>query len=334
LDNRNFEILQNNFLVAGSLTVIFGFLGTLNSNLNFLNFYVFGQNKNGMNTFQSVAGNTWRGFSSSAEAIGEFYGVAILISLYFIFKLKKVSPFQVILIGINFYGLLKTNDAAVLISIIIISSIYLTLQLTTSSKNATKVLLGLGVFIFLILSILYSVFNPGISRDYDFLSENLLIESLKNSIYFESENLYVENLIKNSNYKDITYLDDYDERLSNSTKALIARYNPDILELTFGSGPMQFNNFYNSHQIKFTDGLILPHSSLLNTLLFFGMTGVAFGLFWILKILFTTNSDLKYLLLFYILNLLKSDSILYVSSFILFTFIINYCRKSSYRVIT
>ena len=202
------------------------------------------------------------------------------------------------------------------------------------------------------------------------MSENLLIESLKNSIYFESENLYVENLIKNSNYKDITYLDDYDERLSNSTKALlenyisdknikflpsfsstisigsslinrtdkwslfIARYNPDILELTFGSGPMQFNNFYNSHQIKFTDGLILPHSSLLNTLLFFGMTGVAFGLFWILKILFTTNSDLKYLLLFYILNLLKSDSILYVSSFILFTFIINYCRKSSYRVIT
>jgi hypothetical protein len=366
----NFEILQNNFLVAGSLTVIFGFLGTLNSNLNFLNFYVFGQNKNGMNTFQSVAGNTWRGFSSSAEAIGEFYGVAILISLYFIFKLKKVSPFQVILIGINFYGLLKTNDAAVLISIIIISSIYLTLQLTTSSKNTTKVLLGLGVFIFLILSILYSVFNPGISRDYDFLSENLLIESLKNSIYFESENLYVENLIKNSNYKDITYLDDYDERLSNSTKALlenyisdknikflpsfsstisigsslinrtdkwglfIARYNPDILELTFGSGPMQFNNFYNSHQIKFTDGLILPHSSLLNTLLFFGMTGVAFGLFWILKILFTTNSDLKYLLLFYILNLLKSDSILYVSSFILFIFIINYCRKSSYGVIT
>ena len=43
---------------------------------------IFGQNKTGMRTFDSVAGNTWRGFSASAESAGEFYGFVLL--MYFL----------------------------------------------------------------------------------------------------------------------------------------------------------------------------------------------------------------------------------------------------------
>ena len=360
----DFQNLRTNFLISGSLTVIFGFIGAFSSYFNFLNFYLFGLNKNGMTSLRSVTGNTWRGFSASAEAIGEFYGIAILISLYFIFKLQKVSLFHSVLIGINFFGLIKTNDAAVLISLILISVIFLISELSSSKKGAIKFLILFMVIFFFVLSLAYSIFNPGISRDYDFLTENLLTESLKNSSYFESENLFMENLLSNSNYRDITYLEDYEEKLSGTTRFLlqnyisdnnisyipsfssilslssslinrtdkwgmfVARYDPNLLEFMFGSGPLQYNNFYNSHSVKYIDGLILPHSSVLNTLLFFGVTGVLFCLFGALKIFLKTDSDIKYLLIFYILNLLKSDSVLYVSTFILLSFTVSICMKS------
>ena len=35
-----------------------------------------------MKTIESIAGNTWRGFSSSAESIGEFYGLVIFTTLF------------------------------------------------------------------------------------------------------------------------------------------------------------------------------------------------------------------------------------------------------------
>ena len=78
----NLRLLVRNSLVSGSLMVVFGLLGASSSLVNFLNFYIFGQNKSGMRTFDSVAGNTWRGFSASAESVGEFYGFVIF--LYFL----------------------------------------------------------------------------------------------------------------------------------------------------------------------------------------------------------------------------------------------------------
>jgi hypothetical protein len=359
----DFKVVKNSFLISGSLTVLFGLLGTISSYLNFINFYFFGQNKNGMNTFQSVAGNTWRGFSASAEAIGEFYGVALLVSFYFIFKFKKVTFMEIISIGLILYGLIKTNDAAVLISLLLILTFFLSNELTKSKKGAINLIIFFFLVIIFLLVIAYSFFNPGISKDYDFLSQNLLIESLRNSFYFEDENLFVNNLVDSSNYKDISYLEDYEDVLSKSTRFLlenyisdrntnyipnitsvisigsslinrtdkwglfISRYNPNNIEFLFGGGPMQFDKFYNSHKIKFNDGLILPHSSVLDILLFFGLTGIVICIFGSIKLMSKNTSDIKYLFLFYILNLLKSDSMLYVSAFILIIFIAVQCQN-------
>ena len=68
------ERLKSSFLISGSLVVIW-FFWSLNPMVNFLNQYYFGQNKIGINKLSSIAGNTWRGFSSSAESIGEYYAL-------------------------------------------------------------------------------------------------------------------------------------------------------------------------------------------------------------------------------------------------------------------
>ena len=60
---------MNNLFISGGFTVIFGLVGAVSPIINFFNFFLFGQNKRGMKEFTSIAGNTWRGFSSSAESI-------------------------------------------------------------------------------------------------------------------------------------------------------------------------------------------------------------------------------------------------------------------------
>jgi len=347
--------LKNSFLISGSIIVTLGTFGAFSTYINYFNFYFFGQNKNGMKTFTSVAGNTWRGFSASAEAIGEFHGIAILLCLYLIYIKKNIRILDILLMCINIYGLYKANNIAAVMSSFLIITYYLLYEKISFKKLKIRfVILFSFIFIF-IFSIIYASFNPGISADYEFLSQNLLIEALKNSSYFEyGGNPEVTNLIYQSNYLDIKKLEDYEEKISGTTKIMvnnyisdnnikflpsftsilsissslinrtekwaifIAKYNPDPTEFLFGSGPFILNNYYFSHQIKTDGGLVLPHSSLLDILIFFGFLGVALGTFFLFKSLLKAKMNIFTILsLFLFLNFLKSDSILYISSFVL-----------------
>ena len=78
IDSFDFKVFNKNLLYSGSMVVFLGILGSLSPLYNFLNFYIAGQNKRGMRDLTSVAGNAWRGFAPSAEAIGEFFGFIIL----------------------------------------------------------------------------------------------------------------------------------------------------------------------------------------------------------------------------------------------------------------
>ena len=59
----------------------------------------------------------------------------------------------------------------------------------------------------------------------------------------------------------------------------IAKYNPSLTELLFGYGPNQLSEYYLSHPTKINTGLVLPHSSLLSFLIFFGLFGILFIFF-------------------------------------------------------
>ena len=98
-------------------------LGIAGSHLpivNFFNFYLFGQNKRGMKEFSSVAGNTWRGFSASAESIGEYYALIILLFAYLvIYKKAKLNYLYLTLLIPIIYGLYRSNNFAAILSLIL-----------------------------------------------------------------------------------------------------------------------------------------------------------------------------------------------------------------------
>ena len=117
-----------------------------------------------------------------------------------------------------------------------------------------------------------------------------------------------------------------------------ARYNPETLEALFGSGPFILANHYS--EINILDkklytgtplGFLLPHSSALSIMLFFGLIGLIVFFIYVFYILYKgrkTNPKLFLLSLFILLNILKSDSIFYLPSFFLYLTIFISLKKS------
>ena len=98
----------------------------------------------------------------------------------------------------------------------------------------------------------------------------------------------------------------------------------------FGSGPMQLNEYLYKHGVRLDvpkdklEALFLPHSSILDIVIFFGFFGLFLTVGSILYLILKNYNFgiFKILLIFLLLNLLKSDSILYINSLLLFLFCI------------
>ena len=104
----------------------------------------------------------------------------------------------------------------------------------------------------------------------------------------------------------------------------IAKFNPNTLEAFLGTGPLQLNEYLSGHKVRLDlpeyrlQELFLPHSSLLDILIYFGLLGL-FALLSLIIYLFLYKKDnllIKLVCFYLILNFLKSDSILYVNSFV------------------
>jgi len=119
----------------------------------------------------------------------------------------------------------------------------------------------------------------------------------------------------------------------------IAKYSPDTYEAVFGYGPMQLNKYLFEQKVRLDvpknlqSSLYLPHSSIADVLIFFGILGLLIIFFLIIFVLIKCNKnhDLFFPTIFLIINITKSDSILYLSNFILilFCFLILFSDKSS-----
>jgi hypothetical protein len=105
----------------------------------------------------------------------------------------------------------------------------------------------------------------------------------------------------------------------------IAKYSPNFNEILFGNGPNQLNNYLYSHEVRLDlpeskiTSLYLPHSSLADMYIFTGLIGVGLILFLVIRLLTnkSSNQHFKIILIFLLINFLKSDSILYVNSSLL-----------------
>ena len=360
LKNADWSTIRINFLSAGSFIVIFGYLGARFPIINLLNIYFFGQNKRGMQTLTSIEGNTWRGFSSSAEAVGEYFGFVILFFIIIsIYTKKKFAPLEVLMVFINIYGLFKTNNFSASVLLVVFICVLLILEFTYLDKKYILLSILLGI-----TGLFYLKLN---SLGYNYISKHLLLEASSYSNLFVGMPDYqnADRFFRENDVGTVLLTSDNEQRMSNSLRLLInlftqeynikffpnlvallsfislvvnrtrlwgifiAKYNPDISHLLFGYGPLQLNEYYFGHEVVFIDGLILPHSSLLNLLVFFGVLGIIGIFYYLIKFIYSNYKNYGvFLVIFLSINFLKSDSILYLSSILLYIYSIKFTEYS------
>lgn len=351
----NLQKIKNNLFNVGALLVIFGIFAALNDFLNLIFYFIFGQNKLSSNSLESTAGNAWRGFSPSAEMIGEFYGLIFLF--YFILLLtKKITIIRsdYYFLIIIFIGFFRANNVAALVSLILLSTILLINKFVLIKKRKITLLIILGT-IFLITSYFILRINT-----YAYMGQSIVFEGLSVSNLEIKENnnfQYIErHLIERDFLSILSLFSDRDEISSslsfltiqltnqNNIKYLpnpvaitgtialfinraekwgvfFSKYDPNISNFIFGYGPMNLVNYNFDNNIA-TNGLILPHSSLLSFLVFCGLFGfLIFTIFtfYLFRRSKSKSKIEKYLIFFLILNYLKSDALLYFPSFVMFS---------------
>ena len=351
-----FKKLFDNFLISGFCTVFFGLLASSNIVLNKIIYLYFGQNKPSISQIQSIEGNTWRGFSSSAEMIGEFYGLVLLMTFYFLFIKKiRLNIYQALCILFILYGFFRANNIAALATLLAIVS-YLLINHLIQTRS-TRLLF----YSFLITLITVTSFFILRQNTYAYMGQSVVYEGLsisnieiKNNDNFQ----YVDRFLNERDYLSILNLfedrDEISSSLSFLTKTLsnqnnisnipnpvaifgtialfinraekwgtfFAKYDPSGAEFYLGYSPLNLVNYNFDNQIV-TNGLVLPHSSVLSFLVYFGVIGITLIIsFLLLKIYQNRKQNIlvHLILIFLAVNFLKSDALLYVSSFVMFSF--------------
>ena len=343
----DFRILAKNFLYSGVTILSIGYLSSSMPFINFMSYYYFGQTKYGtdnQNLFSvDIWGTTeaWRGLFPSAETVGEFFALGLLI--VFLFRKNKLNKLEYLLIPVLFLGLLLSNNKAAFV--LMAFCIVLKLNFEKSFKVQTKI----TIFVPILLLLLYFIRIENLFYDLDFsaykfigMGQSYSLESnISSSIQYLSDlsnkNFIIRFLVLA--FGLVAFLINRSELWG----IFFARYNPTISEFFIGSGPFILSNHYGEIDIfnkrVFTGtelGFLLPHSSLLLIQLFFGFLGVIILSLYIaicLRKIKNVNYDLFLIGLFISINLIKSDSLLYLPSLLLygmfFVLIVNKVRTKS-----
>ena len=326
----NLELLRRNLMYSTILLLVLGYLGSTNPFIRFVNYFFFGQEKMGTteaNLFkfdewsEKVA---WRGFFSSAETAGEFYGIVIIFLIFPIIKNQKKDFLSVLLLIFPVVGLYLSNNRTVFI--LLISGLAFYLLKIVNLKIQYKIVFLLGVLISTVLFIGVDKFT------YEYSYQSIYIQANSNSIDYENSTYL--NLL-NSRYgieriytflfSTFTFLG-YILNRSELWGLFFARYNPNYFEYLFGSGPLNLGQLYSEIDVKETESLLFPHSSLLSLFVYIGVFGVFLILYKLFSKIIKMRKTLKFedifITLYLTINLIKSDSLNFIHAFTLYYFLI------------
>lgn len=338
------EKLKNNFILTSIIIIIFGYIGSSMPVINFYNYYFFGQTKYGTDD-QNLFGvnfwgetEAWRGYFPSAETIGEFFALGLI--LIFLTRKSNKKFERILILGVPtlIIGLYASNNKAALISLLLCFA--LSISYENKLKTSTKLLLLIPVLFVLAYFIRFENFLYSLN-----FSTNKMIEmgiGYGNESFRSSSINYLQNLDESFFLiRLIILIFGFFAFLINRSELwgiFFARYNPETLETFFGSGPFILANHYS--EINILDkklytgtplGFLLPHSSILSIMLFFGLIGLLIFFVYVFYILNKgrkTNTSMFLICLFILLNILKSDSILYMPSFFLYLTMFVSLKKS------
>ena len=324
--------------------MLFGYLGSSMPLFNFLNYYFLGLNKYGINRSSIFELNqwgervAWRGNFPSAETIGEFFALNILIFSILYFKKKiNFNLLYLFLLSVSLIGLLSSNNRAAFLSLFIC----LFLAALKENYNFKYLKYFMSIFLIVIFVLLIGLNNFTYSLSYlqdSLVSDGLVYSSGEDiSSSLEFVNFQKENGSLAYFFVGLISIFGFFVNRSELWGIFLARYNPNLQELLFGSGVNNFGQFYGDMYINPTYSFLLPHSSLLSYLIFFGIVNITLLIcFLFIKNLYKLRRDsylFLYLMLFVFLNILKSDSMLYFPSFVNYLFIIYFANKKNMSLV-
>lgn len=336
--SKYFDLLvfRNNLFYTCTLLILIGYIGANNPFINFLNYFYLGQEKMGTSQSNPFEVNewseklAWRGFTSSAETSGEFYALVIIFIVFYICLNNKVDTKSILMLPVPAIGLYFSNNRTAFL--LLLFGFILIISDKFKIKKKYKVLSLSAVAFLFALFIGLEKFTYSYSFQSVFVQSNLYTVSDSGSTYQN----YLNQKYQNDNFYTIVFSTlsflGYILNRSELWGIYIARYNPNYFEYLFGSGPFNFGQFYSEVKIQDTSSFLMPHSSLLIFILFFGVIGTALLIYKIGKIFYLNykiiNKKGRYLIVFILFNLIKSDSINFIYSAVTYYFLMFYILKA------
>ena len=322
------------FSYSSLVILLFGLIGSNFPSFNFFSTYYLGLQRNVVELINPFAIDefgvkiSWRGISPSSETIGEFFGLCLLINFFNIVQKSKLEKFNYIGVIFSAIGLYFSDNRT---SIFIIFFIILFLFIKTAKpkiiskfSSQRKVIFILSI---LLLGFLYFFLQ---SDTYGFYSEILISKSreIQYDSIFSSFLILLNNSYEQKNlfyyifglFSTVGYLLNRSEMWG----IFFARYNPTLNELIVGSGPLTLGQLYGEIKIDDLTSFLLPHSSLLSYMVYFGILPVAYFLYRMFKLIKTNKENYIFvtIFIFILLNVIKNDSLNYFSSFLLYFFLL------------
>tara|TARA_B100001996_G_C18671087_1_gene596768 strand:+ start:545 stop:2500 length:1956 start_codon:yes stop_codon:yes gene_type:complete len=331
-------IYKNSYIVVISILIL-GYLGSANPFFNFMNYYYFGQQKVGTNNSNPFLLNewserlSWRGFFSSAETIGEFFALIAILGVLKLINDRKIRLIESSAIIFSLFGLYLSNNRAAFLSAILLFLFYFS---SSQKIGRTKTFVAVVIFISLFA---YLIGVDNIQQSLTFSSNSILNQAnnYKSGEFGGSALIGLTNSYENKSlfsyfFSLLSFLAFYLNR-SELWGIFFSRYNPNFSEFLFGSGPYNFGQIYGEVYIKETDSLLLPHSSVLSYLVFFGLVGLLMLCLIFLFKLIQNKNNLnilgKLLIMFILLNIFKSDSLIYLPSFTFYSLFLYFIIKKN-----
>jgi len=325
------SVFTENLSITSAALLFFGILSANLPIFNFINYYVLGLQRYGVESKTPFAFDeysvkiSWRGIFPSSETVGEFYGLCLLFLLFYILNSSKVTLVNYIGIFTASLGLYFSDNRTTII-LIFISTLGYILVLNSSLIKLNKLkILGLFAIIFSFI-LIYLGQLTNLAPGYQFMSDSILSKALTfqkeyaissvNSLISGLENSHIASTV----FGFLSFIG-YLLNRSEMWGLFVARYNPTFNELLFGTGPLNFGQLYGEIPVNNPESLLLPHSSVLSYLVFIGLIPMTLLLFIFLKDLYKNRTNIEFILfsMYITINIFKNDSMNYFSPFVMYT---------------
>ena len=305
-------------------------LGLISSNMpifNFINYYFLGLQRYGVELKNPLAFDefgvkiSWRGIFPSSETVGEFYGIVLLFLLFWILNSGKLRNIDIFGIFSSSLGLYFSDNRTVIVLVFIFTVFYIYKKMFSKTISRKILLLvgftGLIIFFTLVFS----------NTPYKFASDSLIFKARS----FQLDSIYSSYLtLINNNYESKSLFSGlfsifsvvaFFLNRSEMWGLFFSRYNPTFMELLVGSGPLNFGQLYGEIVINNPDSLLLPHSSFLSLIVFFGVVPVLFLFTLFIRALTKNKKNTEFVIFstYLFINMIKNDSINYLVVFIFYS---------------